>query len=151
MKLQDWANEHEPSETLVYKSGYWPMICFVRDVIAPLVSTSYEDCKGKVQVLSTHRSKSVLLPVFSFGIPEADFEMRYNFHDWNLSVDSLIEVGDYARWFDDAHGYCFFQGMSKQFGRYAQDARRFSICVTTNYELHAFFFLLNKQFGIVYK
>ena len=31
--LQAWANEHEPSEEMLYKKGYWTQILFVRDKI----------------------------------------------------------------------------------------------------------------------
>jgi len=96
--LQEWANTNKPSETLIYKDGYWEQIIFVRDKVAGILAKDYEEYKiitQNIKVISTHYSKSVNLPVFQVELPDGTlFIMRYNFYDWKVSVVTQYDLKD---------------------------------------------------------
>jgi hypothetical protein len=103
--LQEWAMAHQPSEELIYHKGYWTQIMFIRDTIKGVLATTDEDYKSsdeRWRVISTHRSKSVELPVFELTLLDGTvFTMRYNFHNWQISVNSPREVdADFLKLFD---------------------------------------------------
>jgi len=88
--LQDWAKNNEPNDKLRFKNGFWPRVIFVRDIISYIL---FKDHEHQVTVISTHTSKSVRLPVYQIQLPNGlIFTMRYNFHNWKISVDSPKEI-----------------------------------------------------------
>lgn len=95
-KLNAWATTHEPSDKLIFKDGYWNQIIFVRDELTQSLAKSFEEytsIQDDIQVISTHTSKSVSLPVFQLKLTDGTiFTMRYNFHDWKISVSSPCDV-----------------------------------------------------------
>lgn len=154
MNLQDWANANEPGNELIYKPGYWHQICFFRDHVQAMLGHAagleYEQRRKLCTVSGTHMSKSVTLPVFCVSLPGLTVWARYNFHDWNVSVESVRAVDcDFVGLFsDESHGYCFCQGMEAQkFGRYSEDPRRFTVCLSREYECWAFFHVLSRWYA----
>jgi hypothetical protein len=135
-QLQEWANIHRPAEDLIYKDGYWDQITFVRDEIPGILSRNYEELRAiqlNTKVVSTHRSKSVCLPVFRIELPDGTaFTMRYNFRDWKVSVESPREVcADFMGLFNPRARvnavYCEGFPTELVYGPYAQNGRRFTI------------------------
>jgi len=152
--LQEWANENKPSETLNYKNGYWTQIMFVRDALPPLLFKSYEEGKNHLPVvISTHTSKSVKLPVFQIQLPNGlTITMRYNFHDWKLSIKSPTEVdADFMELFNptEAHSSCYFEGFPSElvYGAYAENKAQFSISLWDDYQVFTFFWILSNKMG----
>jgi hypothetical protein len=98
--LQQWAIEHEPENNLKFKDGYWEQIMFVRDRVSRLFGG-----KDNVFVVSTHTSKSVVLPVYRIFGDGITIQFRYNFHNVILSIvsekpiaeNSLMEIMDQAK------------------------------------------------------
>lgn len=145
-----------------------PQVHFVRDSLArlvwgdrkyediPLCPSPRDDCRESAWVIGEHRSKSVRLPVFSFERPDLGVQvvLRYNFHDWNVSVVSErpveMDLSGYGAEFDSESrkkyvpkgywGYLFFQGFPDEFmlGPHELDPRRFSLAPDTNHECYAF-------------
>lgn len=154
-KLQDWANANVPSESLRYKDGYWDQIVFVRDEIAGALAATYEEFKAipeSIRVISTHVSKSVLLPVFQVAIADGTvFTMRYNFHDWKISVSSPRDVvADFMGLFDyderilDIYCEGFPEGLV--YGPYAENKRQFTVELSSGYfRIFTFFWIFGHQ------
>ena len=87
--------------------------------------------KKTVLVDGTHRSKSVILPVYHLNMwPGINIWARDNFHDWKVSVDSRfdIHVNDDFFTTDEDILPCYLEGMKdKAFGPHAKNKRRFTI------------------------
>lgn len=127
-----------------------------------------DDCRESAYVIGEHRSKSVRLPVYSLERPDLGLQivLRDNYHDWNVSVLSETPITtdlrgfglDYRRETDRARfpdgyipgnswGYCFFQGFPEevQFGPFSENPRRFSLCISSNYAVFTFVWLIMRD------
>ena len=60
IELQEWFMNHMPSDEMLWKQAAVNQIMFIRDKISWLVQEKREE----VQVISTHISKSIELPVY---------------------------------------------------------------------------------------
>lgn len=81
--LLTWMRIYEPKNEMCYKNGYWSQTIFVRDEINKLFYPKYEDYKANpVKVISTHRSKSIILPVYYIFLEKYNTKiiMRNNFY-----------------------------------------------------------------------
>lgn len=155
MQLQEWANAHQPDESLIYKDEYWEQIIFVRDKITGLLAKTleeYETILANIKVISEHTSKSVRLPVFRVEIADGTaFTMRCNFYDWKVSVSSPRDIrADFMGLFDPTlrihDAYC--EGFPKElvYGPYAENERQFTIELPSgNYYLFTFFWIFARQ------
>lgn len=158
-----WLTEHAASSLLyVSRNGrgepYLEQVHFVRDDLARLLwaDVPYEQraqatprtCKATAMVVGEHRSKSVRLPVFSLERPDLGLAitLRYNFHDWNVSVSSEHPLTD-LRGFPTGTDYCFFQGFpdDRRFGPRADNPRRFSLAVTTDHDVYTLLWLILRE------
>lgn len=88
--LQQWLDEnwnenganYSPDiENLYARRAGWNQVFFVRDYLA-------RSLKADVTVVSTHRSKSLVLPVYRMTFDGVVLYMRENFHGWVVSVDT---------------------------------------------------------------
>ena len=156
MKLQEWANENIPDEDLIYKDGYWNQIKFVRDEVPRTLAIDYEDLKKiEINVISTHTSKSVKLPVYEILWRGCRFTLRYNFYDWKISVESPVELfpinffGLFAIGKNIHSVYC--EGFPKErvFGSFLENRKKFTIAIDGRYYyIFSFFWILQGFFGI---
>lgn len=148
-----WIRVNSPDERLLYKDGLGSQVCLVRDTIMRNMFYSGEFNSGRYKefqpkVISTHCSKSVLLPVMEIDLREYGIKitLRNNFYNWNLSVESDIDVVyDHKGTIDDgAFGYCFCEGFpaNKRFGKYEENKKNFTVCITGDYQLYTFMYLL---------
>ena len=154
-QLQEWAMAHEPDEKLTHKDGYWNQIIFVRDIIAQVLATTYKECEtiqAKMQAVSTHTSKSVQLPVFKVELTDGTtFIMRYNFHDWKVSVSSPRDVkADFMGLFDpnDSIHEAYCEGFPEGtiYGPLSVNKRQFTIALPPgNHHLFTFFWIFAHQ------
>jgi len=152
--LQLWAMAHKPSDEMLWKDVYWKQIIFVRDYIANLLSRSHEEfCYMLPDVAGEHTSKSIKCPVYFFDLKRDGVKiwMRYNFYDWNISVQSEKPITcDFLDVFsDENYGYCFCQGMEdKKFNLYRENNQKFTVCVFNKYDVYTFFRVLRRFLGI---
>lgn len=95
--LTNWGIRNDPStDSRSSSGGYWPQILLVRDRIARSLFGIYhwgDDEPPKhpehyVWAVGEHTSKSILLPVMYFKWEEIEFMMRFNYHDWAVTVRS---------------------------------------------------------------
>jgi hypothetical protein len=91
-KLQAWISQQAVGDEMLWKSAWGHQVSFVRDDLVGLVGAGldYDDTHAIPNVISTHVSKSILLPVYELSRPDLGLRLilRNNFHDWKLSVIS---------------------------------------------------------------
>ena len=149
--LTAWARVNEPSETLIYGKELGPQLCFIRDQLATIFYNSwnyYE--KDPVMVISTHMSKSVTLPVYRLYVTKYNLEIiiRANFYNWIISINSekpldfdCMELFDTNRFIP--YYYCEGFPKSNCYGSYENNHSRFTVDITSKYDVYTFFYLLN--------
>jgi hypothetical protein len=165
MDLQEWAMAHKPDEDLLYKSGYWRQIIWVRDDLCGLVSRGMKGPRIKARVISTHGSKSVGLPVYELERPDLGIRLilRDNFYNWKLTVMSALPiVADFSGLFHTTPpvepkytgnplSSCYFEGFPEElvFGYYEpSDKRHWSAEINGGDQvLWAVVFLIMKSLG----
>ncbi len=151
-----WIRVNEPDENLIYAKGLGDQVCFVRNRLCQLLSSTYEEwCDNPPLVISTHYSKSVKLPVFQISLEKYGIEMvlRYNFYDWKISVKSDKSLDfDYMGLFNPTEeiSYLYCEGFprDKVYGSYEQSHSQFTIEIGSHYNLYTFIFLLKNYLGI---
>lgn len=152
-----WTRVNEPDPDLIYASGLGTQVRLVRNQICKLLSNSCEEWWEKIfpMVISTHRSKSVKLPVYQINLKDYGIEMvlRNNFYDWKASVKSEQPLDfDFMGLFDPSKEWddCFCEGFPKDkvYGSYSSSCRQFTFEVNTHYELWTFAYLLSHYLGI---
>ena len=151
-----WVRVNEPKSSLIYAKGLDEQVCFVRDKINVLLRSSYIEWKNnKPLVISTHRSKSVLLPVFQINLEKYGIEivLRYDFYDWKVSVKSENPLNfDFMGLFNPKeeipYVYCEGFPMNKVYGCFEKNPTQFTFELNSNYDLYTFFFLLKHYLGI---
>lgn len=169
MNLQEWINTeaNKPSEDMVWHDAFWNQIFFIRDTITYLIGNglSSKEIDKLPIVISTHTSKSVLLPVVSLERKDLGirFILRDNFHNWKLSVisekpidvdlDGLCHTDppidpDYTG--DPLHPV-YFEGFPRDlvFGYYSSNKNKFSAEIYSNYNLYTVIFLIMKSLGVI--
>ena len=146
--LVTWCRVNEPDTNLLYKDRFGPQISFVSDIIHPMFfKTAHELLDNPILVISTHHSKSVVLPVYQIKTCFATFTLRNNFYDWKLSVDSVIPLYfDIMDLFDEKaeipEVYCEGFPTELVYSSFSKNNRRFTCELKTNYDLYTFFYLL---------
>lgn len=97
-ELHNWSLDNDPEVKFV-KSGehnegsrpwyFWEGsgIIFIRDEIVRFLLGTVEN-EPKIMVISTHYSKGITLPVMQFTWRGIEFTLRFNYHDWKISVRS---------------------------------------------------------------
>lgn len=149
MKLQEWANENEPDDKMIYKSRYWDQISFIRENIPSIFCNDYKEyqiIQNNIRVISNHTSKSIKLPVVHIVTPNNTILiLRYNFYDWKVSVKSLNNItGDFTKLFDPDNkinpSYC--EGFKNEwvYGSYNENQSEFTVEIDPG-EYYIFTFL----------
>jgi hypothetical protein len=92
MPLHEWACSKMEGKTAAdygYNS-FWEQVMFVRDVLYPAVCRGSSSAIDRGQIVGTHMSKSIELPVYRLYTPFGRVTMRCNFYDWKVSVESSV-------------------------------------------------------------
>lgn len=151
MTLNEWRSKYteENSQLLYgYNSGCDQMKLVEQAgylFVAP--DAEGDTARDFVRVAGTHRSKSVLLPVYRWSTAEYRITLRGNFYNWNCSVESekAIELPTYFD-IDSGSEYLFCEGMEdSKLGPYSADPKRFSFCVWSGNQLYAILWCISSQ------
>lgn len=99
--LQEWINNNPVHDKMYWKTPFDHQVMFVRDRLVPLFGAglTYEQQKQIATVISTHRSKSIKLPVYLLTRPDQNLQivLRDNFYNWKISVLSETPIqADFA-------------------------------------------------------
>lgn len=168
MNLQDWINEQTISDEMLWKGAWGRQVEFVRDRITGLFCADlhYDERKNITTVISTHRSKSIILPVYKLHRADIGLTLilRDNFYNWKMSVisEKPLEVNfdglchttppvepDYT---GDYLASCYFEGFPPEyiFGYYSQsDKKKFSAEIGGDSALWTAVFLIMRTVGTV--
>lgn len=166
--IQEFINQflETTPDTMAYRDEALKQMRFVRDHLTHLVNgkRTFEEAKTVTTVISTHRSKSITLPVYRLSRPDLglDIYLRDNFHNWKMSVVSE------RRLVFNLSGLCYttspvdpdytgnplapiyFEGFPSEliFGYYDEsDLRKFSAEIETDYLMWTVMFNLMFSLG----
>lgn len=120
------------------------------NVIPEILANNYDKfdrISSQIEVISTHMSKSVELPVYRLKLKDGTiFILRDNFYNWKISVISPKSVtANFVELFDPReviHAvYC--EGFPKDlvFGSYSQNSQKFTVELKNNDEVYMFFWI----------
>lgn len=144
-----WIRVNKPDDNLIYKDGLGQQVCFVRDTLCNLLFSDYNEKENNpVMVISTHTSKSVLLPVYQINLPSGiEIILRNNFYDWKVSITSKEPIRcDFMGLFDMDQiipaTYCEGFPENKVYPSYSDNHSNFTCEIRTDYDLYTFMFLL---------
>ena len=149
--IQDWFMENEPSENMIYREEFSNQWLFVRDRLPQVLfpNLHHEKQRERLTVISTHMSKSIVLPVYEIKIPEQGITltMRNNFYDWKVSVESLYPIPNrFDGLFDEkkvfSSVYCEGFPPNKVFGSFEGNQKTFTIEIYDDFLLFTFLWLL---------
>ena len=168
MNLQKWINEQTIGDEMLWKGSWGRQVEFVRDSVTGLfcADLDYEDKKDVVTVISTHRSKSIVLPVYKLCREDIGLTLilRNNFFNWKMSVisEKPLDVNfdglcyttppiepDYT---GDHLANCYFEGFPPEyiFGYYStSDKKKFSVEIWSDNALWTAVFLIMRSVGVV--
>src|SRR5262249_30999654 len=151
---------HSVGNEMLWKGSWGRQLLFVRDVLVPLVGRGldYEELAEVPDVISTHTSKSIQLPVYALRRMDKriTFYLRDNFFNWKLSVDSAQPVrADFDGLFHttppvepeytgDPLSAVYFEGFPEElvFGYYGpSDGKRWSAEIYSDEALYTALFL----------
>lgn len=156
-KLQIWAVENEPGDQMIYKSSWWGHIKFVRDTILNMLYVKKNDDREyseimeymgeQYDIIGTHTSKSVKLPVYEFRYKGATIVMRYNFYDFQVTIDSSVKL-DIPMDLLDSYSYLCLEGFPQKYidkPLYPESKTTFSCSISSSYKFYTFLFLIKQQ------
>jgi hypothetical protein len=163
--LQSWITANKPAEEMIYKDSWSDQVCFVRDKIPTFLVHArdkmdrdegykqYQTIRENITVISTHTSKSILLPVYCIKANGDTFIIRNNFHDWKVSVEThdihnldWQKLGIVHNIESQVHQvYC--EGFKPEwvYKPYADDKYKYTIEIYDKFQLKMFFWFLQNH------
>lgn len=164
--LQEWISAQVIRDEMLWKGSFGQQVAFFRDNVTQMfcAGIDYEDNHGVATVISTHRSKSIILPVYKLHRPGITMVARNNFYNWKLSVISDRRIdADFAGLFHTdpplEPGYTgndlspvYFEGFPPEyiFGCYDEsNKKKFSANLWGDHALWTTVFLILRDLGIV--
>ena len=154
--LLEFMRDFEYNDNLFWKKKAEEQLIFVRDTIGTLV-------KSPIFIVSTHYSKSCLLPVYGFMLPNGiRVIMRENFYGWvvsmwvdnecaSFSIDEGLVHGDR----DENEGYngdikeCYCEGFKSEwvFPFQTKDIKATTFRVDGDFELYALLYKIINEYN----
>lgn len=166
--LQEWINSQIVDDEMLWKTAFGHQVSFIRDTLAPLVCSGlhYSLSDQAATVISTHRSKSIQLPVVQLSRPDMDLRLivRDNFYNWKLSVISSTPIeADFDGLFQTTPpiepeytgnplASVYFEGFPENlvFGYYTpSDKKTWSAEIGGTHRLWTTVFLILKSLGVI--
>lgn len=167
--LQDWISEQVVRDEMLLKGAFGDQMSTLRDVLGGVLSAglTYEQLKKEAiaHVISTHRSKSIILPVVEYHRPDLDLRciVRNNFYSWKLTVlsgkaidldfDGLFHTTppiepDYT---GDPLASVYFEGFPRKLvrGYYCANHSEWSAEIWSEHDLYTTLFMIMRSFGTI--
>lgn len=142
--LQEWFMSNMPDDNMLWKNAFKDQVLFVRDYLMPILGDDYS-----FDIPSTHRSKSINLPVYRFVTKNYTCIMRENFYGWMVSISSLKNINDKLLsplcLPDLKISSCYCEGFSEEwvFDSFKNNKREFTTPIQNNHKLYTFLYILN--------
>jgi len=170
---ENYTDREESMKELIYFPAGKDQVSFVLNDFASLFHQDNDffqraapEHACPVGVIATHRSKSVVLPVYRLERKDIGLRiyLRDNHYNWKMSVDSVGPVdGDFTGLFQTAPppdpGYggdelnsVYFEGFPERlvFPYYgSSDGRRWSACLYGKRSLWTVLFLIMRSLGVI--
>lgn len=153
-----WFRVNEPNKDLMYAECVTLQVRFIRDIICKLLRPNYEEFRDNLpQVISVYypKSKPVKLPVFQINLEKYGVELvlRYNVDNWKISIKSEDPLYlNHSGLFNPKEEFSYLdcEGLpeDKVYGSYDQSHSKFTIRVSSDYDLYTLMFLLKNDLGI---
>lgn len=149
--LLHWMRNQEIDDKMLWKKAAINQEVFIRD----------EVCRNLLKVhsfvVSSHMSKSILLPVYSFTMRNGiKVICRENFYGWMLTVmlpkdrpyANIIPTDLLSRGYSENTADCYFEGFRKEWvyeGYHPDDIkqRNFSFGIYSDYEFYTVMYMLS--------
>lgn len=151
--LLTYMRFHDISDDMSYKESAVNQMIFMRDTIGNNL------CKVPMFVVSSHKSKSIELPVYGFVMRNGvKVIARNNFYGWVVSVElpDALPTGYFDMDIFSEHGqceykHCYCEGFKESwvYGVYDpgyNTCTKFTVGLYDNYNFYMFIYLLNKAF-----
>lgn len=166
-KLQKWISDQIVDDEMRWKGAFGAQMTFICDSLVPLMGAGliYQEKKEIADVIATHRSKSIVLPVVEVTRRDLGlrFTMRQNFYNWKLSVLSDKPVrADFTGLFHttppidkaytgDPLASVYFEGFPEDriYRYYSEDNRRFSAEIWGDRLIWTAVFLIMRGAGVI--
>lgn len=159
--LLPWMREWDLSDKLIYKKAAENQAIFIRDDIGMNLLHS------RVFIVSTHTSKSCLLPVYYIKMQNGiKLIMRGNFYDWKISVEIPENFPNLPKHYlpedcitggiDKKISDCYLEGFKNEWGYDAYNpenpGKKFTIEAYDTYHLYVIIHALKNAYpDIVFK
>lgn len=165
--LQKWISSQIVGDEKLWKGAWGDQCQFIRDSLTGVFGYGlhWTEVKELADVISVHRSKSIMLPVVRMHRGDLGLTMifRNNFYNWKVSVISEIPVNaDYVGlchttppiekdYTGDSLASVYFEGFPKEliFGYYCQNKKQYSAEVHGEHAIWAFVLATLKGRGAV--
>jgi len=142
MLFSDWVKENDINDEMLWKNSALDQFNFIRKLQQLFDSET-------VEVISTHMSKSINLPVYKLSRHDLGLNiyLRHNFYDWKISVKSEKELSiDFIDLFniDRPVENLFFEGFPKEliFNNYSKNKKSFSAEIYDEYKVYMVVYLV---------
>lgn len=146
MNLREWINDHVPEEKMYFYKAFFRQVIFMRDELRYLTGVSPE-------VVSTHRSKSIQLPVVRYGLDHCVVYARENFHGWVVSVEAeepvwLNDFRSLPSGLDSQHNQVAILSYAEGFRSewfyppYYDGSTEFTVRMNSDYDMYMFMAIL---------
>lgn len=126
--IQNWFVENQPDDQMKYKEAWWNNNLLIRDRLLKLFPHYY------AEVVGTHCSKSIKCPVIKTGYKGVEIIWQYNFHDWQIMINSPVDLELHDLELYNADGtYLYYQGIPEdyKFDRYSKtNKKQFAIDIS---------------------
>lgn len=151
--LQAWFMQNYPDDKMIWKEAASTQVVFFRDIFFEM----FPDQVEVVEVISTHRSKSIDLPVYHVKLKNGiDLIFRDNFHGIRISVESPFDIHLHSEItaqllfgnsIEEQVHECYCEGFKREwiYGPYKLDKKKFTAEIYSTKYFHTFVFLLRSQ------
>lgn len=160
--IDNWAQKNKPSDNMIYKDSFWSWIRFISYTFFDMFFKEYTkdiDDWDKIEeivnkhheVIGSHTSKSILLPVLKIDYKGVVFVLRYNFYNTEVTVfsDNEIDITRYSDVFESQENTRFYhEGIPKKYCvdvPYIKSHRKFTFRVNTLYDFYAIMLIIQHE------
>lgn len=143
INYEQWLKDNQPQPGMMWNEARLGQINDIRVLLEETLAA----VNPIISVVSTHKSKSIVLPVYLIEIQSQQFILRNNFYNWTLSVirksDIHYRLRDIIKR-DEVISSCYCEGFDSQwtFGSYNMDESQFTCQVDTFNTLNILMYLL---------
>lgn len=160
--IDNWAQKNKPSDNMIYKDSFWFWIRFISYTFFDMFFKEYTkdiDDWDKIEeiinkqhdIIGSHTSKSILLPVLKIDYKGVAFVLRYNFYNTEVTVfsDKNININRFSDIFESDKTTCFYhEGIPSKYcvdDSYTKNHKIFTFRVSNLYDFYAIMMIIQHE------